>query len=178
MGLNPRSSVSVSPRGEGFARSDPRRTVVWVRGEHDMATAQLDAETMTRAVMLDDADVVVDLSGVEFMDASTVGTIVRTRNLLGSRSRSLTLRSPSTCAQRVLHACHLAALVEPDGFDERSAVALATWVAVPATGRDPHAASDGPERAVTHDRVPVVAAAPGSALGARPLRAEPLHENG
>ena len=126
--------------------------------------------------MLDDADVVVDLSGVEFMDASTVGTIVRTRNLLGSRSRSLTLRSPSSCARRVLHACHLAALVEPDGFDERSAVALATWVAVPA-GRDRPAASEGPERNVTHDRVPVVAAAPGSAVSAGPLRVEPVHES-
>ena len=62
---------------------------------------------MARAIALDDADLVLDLSGVEFMDAATVRLIIRAREFLRLRSRSLTLRSPSTHARRVLDLCGL-----------------------------------------------------------------------
>ena len=166
MALNQQPGVSVSRRGHSFPRSDPERTVVWVRGEHDMATAQVLAEAMARAVTLDDTDVVVDLSGVDFMDASTVGAIIRTRNLLSTRSRSLHVRAPSTRARRLLEVCHLADLVEPDrsgdALDRGSA--LATWVAVPATARQrPSPESGDPERE-SHDRVSAAATAAGSPI--------------
>jgi anti-anti-sigma factor len=53
------------------------RTVVWLRGEHDVSTVSALSQTMARAIALDDGDLVVDLSGVQFMDAATVGVIVR-----------------------------------------------------------------------------------------------------
>lgn len=180
MALNHPPSVSVTPRGQVFVGSDPDRTVVWVRGEHDIATAPVLAETMVRALTLDDADLVIDLSGVEFMDASTVGAVIRTRNLLGRRSKSLVLRAPSPCARRLLDACHLGDLVEPDAsddpIDEPSAVALATWVAVPAWRREDLTADSG--RTATHDRVSVEAAASGSPLCYGPPLHEPRHESG
>jgi anti-anti-sigma factor len=122
-----------------FGRRDATRTVVWLRGEHDVSTVAALSETMARAIAGDDADLVVDLSEVQFMDAATVGVIVRARELLGLRSRSLALRSPSRCARRILDLCG-----DADLLDSRRVVAtpaggaagaLSTSVAVPATDR-------------------------------------------
>ena len=67
-----------------FARRDAARTVVWLRGEHDVSTVAALSETLARAIALDDADLVVDLSDVQFMGAATVGVIVRARELLAT----------------------------------------------------------------------------------------------
>lgn len=83
-------------------------SVVWLRGEHDIFTLPGLWETVARAIEFDDADVVVDLSAVDFMDASTIGVLVRARTILAKRSRSLTLRAPSTSAVRVLGLCGVA----------------------------------------------------------------------
>ena len=88
-------------------------TVVSLRGEHDIATLAELSEAMARGIALDHADVVVDLSGVEFMGAATATVIVRARDFLRTHSRGLTVRSPSRCAQRLLDACDLSGLVEP-----------------------------------------------------------------
>jgi hypothetical protein len=90
------------------------------------------------AVALDDADVVVDLSGVRFMGAETVGAIVAARNALLLQSRSLTLRSPSTWARRVIELFGMSGLIDPPTVAplERGAPsAVDSWVAVPATDR-------------------------------------------
>lgn len=130
------SSVSVSPLGLG--RRDVDLSVVWLRGELDLVTVSKLARTLAWAVALDDADVVVDLSGVQFMGAETVDAIIGARNALLLRSRSLTLRSPSTWARRVIEVCGLAGLIDPptDATLERGAPsALDSWVEVPATDR-------------------------------------------
>jgi anti-anti-sigma factor len=112
MALAESSSVT-SRRGlVAFAERDADRTVVWLQGEHDVSTVAALSEIMARAIALDDADLVVDLSGVQFMGAATVGVIIRARDFLGLRSRSLTLRSPSTCAGRILDVCGVADLLE------------------------------------------------------------------
>ena len=67
---------------------------------------------MARGIALDDAEVVVDLSGVKFMGAATVTVIVRARDFLRAHSRGLTVRSPSRCAKRLLDVCELAGLIE------------------------------------------------------------------
>jgi anti-sigma B factor antagonist len=90
-----------------FAGHDADRTVVLLHGEHDASTVTALSEHMARAIALDDADLVVDLSGVEFMDAATVRLIIRAREFLAVRSRSLTLRSPSRRARRLLDICGL-----------------------------------------------------------------------
>src|SRR5688572_17293611 len=92
-------SIWVSRRGS--AAGDAESTVVWVRGEHDIATRVSLAVTIARAARLDDATLVVDLSGVTFMDASTVGALVGAANRLRSRSQLLVVRAPSSAALRV-----------------------------------------------------------------------------
>lgn len=115
--------------------------VIRLRGEHDIATVSGLAATLSRAVAVEGAGVVVDLREVEFMDASTVGVIVGARNLLALQSRAVTVRSPSVCAKRVLDACGLMDLLDPGpavtGARPVTGVsgALGTWVAVAATER-------------------------------------------
>ncbi len=92
---------------------DGERAVVWLDGEHDIATAAILADTLAKVTSADDADLIVDLSGVTFMSTATVDQLIRARNLLLGLSRNLTLRSPSKCARRLLDLCGLAGLVEP-----------------------------------------------------------------
>jgi anti-anti-sigma factor len=131
-------SVTISRRRlRRFPRRDPVRTVVWLRGEHDLSTVDALSETLAGAIALDDADVVVDLSDMQFMGAATVGVLIRARELLRTRSRSLVVRSPSWCARRVLELCGDTGLLDradaaaPTG----TARALGTWVPVPAADR-------------------------------------------
>jgi anti-sigma B factor antagonist len=134
------SSAVTSHRGLlAFAERDAHRTVVWLQGEHDVSTVAALSETMARAIALDDADLVIDLSGVEFMDAATIGVIVRARDFLRQRSRSMSLRSPSTCARRILDVCDLSDLLDPHpspGANTREATrALGRLTPVPTPDR-------------------------------------------
>ena len=82
--------------------------VVWLRGEHDRSTAAALSIVLARAIAAGDTDVVVDLSRVEFMDASTARVIAQARERLRVQSRLLFLRSPSRPAWRVVALCGLA----------------------------------------------------------------------
>lgn len=143
----------VSGADQAGVRGEAHLCAIWLRGEHDLATVSALAATLSQAVAADDADVVVDLREVAFMDASTIGVIVVVRNLLALQSRRLTLRSPSVPAQRVLEVCGLTDLLvlDPAATGATPVVgaagALNTWVAVAATQRagrrdDADAASD------------------------------------
>jgi anti-anti-sigma factor len=129
-------TVSDLPPGlSGGPETEP--IVVWLRGEHDISTDDALCQALARAIALDSAGLVLDLSGVEFMGASTLGVIVRAREFLRERSASLTVRSPSAFARRVISACGLGDLLgpshgEPGGVTGK---ALRSWVAVPATER-------------------------------------------
>jgi anti-anti-sigma factor len=102
MGLT-EASVAVSRADlPAFAEREGGRSVVWLQGEHDASTVAALWDTIGRAMALDRGDLVIDLSGVKFMGSATVGVIIRARDSLRSRSRTLTMRSPSRCAQRVL----------------------------------------------------------------------------
>jgi len=92
--------------------ADPRR-VVWVRGEQDIGTAAVLWERLEGAIAFDDADLALEMSGVTFLDASTIGVVVRACRHLRGRSRSLSVRSPSRCARRVLELCDLGHLIAP-----------------------------------------------------------------
>jgi anti-sigma B factor antagonist len=124
------ASVARRPRNRG----DPHQTVVWVRGEHDISTRDRLAGKLAEAASRDAADIVVDLSGITFMDASTIGALVAARNNLRVHSRSLTFRHPSPAAQRLLDLCGLAPLT--DGRAPTIGSALGTWVSVPARDRN------------------------------------------
>ncbi len=101
--------------------------VVWLWGEHDISTDRALGLALEGAIALDGAGLIVDLSAVEFMGASTLGVIARARELLRQRSASLTVRSPSAFARRVISLCGLNDLLAPslemapDVTGERSA---------------------------------------------------------
>jgi anti-anti-sigma factor len=59
-------------------------------------------------------DLVVDLSEVQFLGASTISVLLEARRVLAGRSRDLTLRAPSRCARRVIDICGISTLVQPD----------------------------------------------------------------
>jgi anti-sigma B factor antagonist len=104
-----------------FVSRDGDRSVVWLVGEQDIATVSVLAEMLTNMASLDDADLVVDLSEVSFIDAATLSVLIRGRNVLQGRSRNLTLRAPSRCAQRVLEMCGVADLIDPPALARQDA---------------------------------------------------------
>lgn len=130
---------SLPTRGPPRREQGIDRTVVRLRGEHDISTVVALSVELARAIALDDADIVVDLRDVQFMDASTVGVIIGAREFLHHRGRSLTIRSLSSFARRLIDVCRLDELVDPDVDDSPmpawDGAALATWIAVPATQR-------------------------------------------
>ena len=84
---------------------DDGSPVVWLQGEHDAFTAADVSEALELAQASVHGDVVVDVSGVQFMGAATVRIIMRTRARLIQADRSLVLRSPSCRTLRVLDLC-------------------------------------------------------------------------
>ena len=172
------SSFFTVPGRPHFSREEPGASpiVVWLWGEHDLSTDDALCATLARAIALDSAGLVLDLSEVEFMAVSTLGVIVRARELLRQRSRSLTVRSPSACVRRVMGACRLNDLLEPDpemGGDEQR-TALGTWVAVPAS-QPGHGQTTPSPRAPEHVSVRATRAID---LRARAVSVEGLAESG
>ena len=108
------SPRSVSPgRRAMFSGCDADHRVVRLRGAHDASTRVALCLTIARAIAADDTDLVIDLSEVTFMDAATVGVMIRAEAFLRARSRSLTLRSPPARPRRALSLGGLADLVDP-----------------------------------------------------------------
>ena len=116
------SAVGLRRHCVPFVRRSESQTVMWLSGEHDLSTVDALSETLARAFALDDADVMLDLSGVQFMGAATIEVIVRAKDILDLRSRALTLRSPSESAQRVVDLCGLVDLVDPSSADAQPLV--------------------------------------------------------
>lgn len=112
--------------------------VVWLEGDQDIATVAELSQTMAEAIAADDADLVVDLSRVQFLGVAPIAVLVRARTFLGLRARSLSLRAPPPAVARLLRLCGYADLLDnrPAGAPAKvgAAEALATWVAVPVEG--------------------------------------------
>jgi anti-anti-sigma factor len=88
------------------------RTFVFLSGEHDLSTSLALRHLMAEAIAMNDADLVVDLSQVDFMGASTVGVIVRAREFLRQHSRHLSVSASSRRARHVLELSGLADILE------------------------------------------------------------------
>jgi anti-anti-sigma factor len=97
-----------------FLSPEGGRTVLWLDGEHDISTRFAVSDSLETAFSANDADVIVELSQVTFIGAATIDEFVRGRNILRGQSRTLTLRSPSRTAQRLLDVMGLTNLIEPN----------------------------------------------------------------
>ena len=86
--------------------------VVQLWGEHDGSTVGLLAAVLASAVALDETNLMVDLSKVQFINSATVRVLTAAGDFLRSEQRSFALRSPSRCAQRILELCGASGLVE------------------------------------------------------------------
>ena len=148
-----RPAGSLSEMGDFVVSNDNRGLIVRLRGEHDSSNSGFLATTLVAAMAASDDDLRVDLSGVHFVSCATVGVIVMVHERLRRRGRSLTVLAPSACALRLIRLCDLEHLVEleeheevEDAVDQHAegtgAVALASWVQVPAAAR-----RDRPDRA-------------------------------
>ena len=115
--MSPTSYQTAPPRIE-LART---RTVVWLAGNLDVTTVRTVTGALATAMGRDDVDVVVDLSDVTFLDASTVRLLHRGRTFLEARSRTLRLRAPARCACRVLTVCGLGGIIEATTPDAEQA---------------------------------------------------------
>jgi anti-anti-sigma factor len=89
-------------------------TVIWLVGDQDLATVSVLETALTEVLELDHSHLVVDLRETSFVDAATIGALVRNRTAFRHRSRDLTLRAPSDFVRRVLELCGVAHLVDPN----------------------------------------------------------------
>ncbi|MCU1354483.1 MAG: anti-sigma-factor antagonist [Acidimicrobiales bacterium] len=86
---------------------DGESVVVWLAGEQDLSTRYVLADTLAREIFANESDMIIDLSGVTFIDASAIGVLIGARNVMIRRSRRVVLRAPSTAAVTILKACGL-----------------------------------------------------------------------
>jgi anti-anti-sigma factor len=75
---------------------------VAVRGEVDAATAPILQDALDDAVRATRGTLVLDLSGVGFLDSSGINVLLRVRALLGREERALVLVCPDGPVHRVL----------------------------------------------------------------------------
>jgi anti-anti-sigma factor len=75
---------------------------VVVRGEIDLETGPSLESALTEAVRHGTGDLVVDLSGVDFMDSAGLNVFVRTYKHLVGQDRRLVVRGPSPVVRRIL----------------------------------------------------------------------------
>ena len=88
---------------------DGDRAVVTVRGEIDLYTAPQLEDVLRGASSASDAPlVIVDLSGVRFMDSTGLGALVRARQRILDLGGRLTVASPSPQVRRLLDITGLA----------------------------------------------------------------------
>jgi anti-anti-sigma factor len=132
-----RSSHSISSFRLSLPDMGPETspTVVWLQGKHDVATDGELRRVLACVIGANDAAIVLDLSDVELMSASTLGVIVAARELLRQHSRSLTVRCPSAFVRCIIGICALDDLFGSSGqkTDDGAGDALVSWVEVPSS---------------------------------------------
>ena len=89
--------------------------VMQLRGDHDWSTVPSLASTLAAAVALDNTNLVVDLSEVQFINAATIRALTAAGDFMAGQGRTFALRSPSRGAQRILDLCGASGLCVPEG---------------------------------------------------------------
>ncbi|MER6594567.1 STAS domain-containing protein [Micromonospora purpureochromogenes] len=115
-------------------------TVVSVHGEVDMSNAHLLVDLVAELAHRPAPRVVLDLSGVRFIDLHAVRALLEADRLLREAAGDLALRRPPRCVSRLLH---LTATAHLFGVDEGPVPGDAPWAGPAASG------DHGPPRRAT-----------------------------
>lgn len=86
--------------------------VITLRGEADLFTLPVVVDVLARAIADHDGTVVVDLADTEFIDTGTVRAVACARQFLDDHGRTLTVRSPSKLAARILGLFGLSGVID------------------------------------------------------------------
>jgi anti-sigma B factor antagonist len=81
---------------------DEAGTTLSVGGEMDLAAADELAAAVDRALGSGESPLIVDLSGVSFIDSTGLGALVRFQNAATAADRELVLQAPSERVLRIL----------------------------------------------------------------------------
>ena len=80
-------------------------SVLWLTGDHDIATVGALRLVLVDLIALDDGDIVVNLGETTFLGSVILGELQRARSHLADRGRWLTVRDPSPLARRMFEIC-------------------------------------------------------------------------
>lgn len=105
-------SLSV-PFSAALQHMDGNAVVVLV-GELDMDTAPELTRVLEPLLDKGPAEIVLDFSGLTFIDSSGITVLVRSQNHLNQQSRQLRVRAPRRQAQRIFEITGLTAFVDHD----------------------------------------------------------------
>ena len=94
--------------------ADGGAAVVTLRGEADLSTLPMVVDVLVRVIAESEGPVIVDLADTKFIDTGTARTLERAWQFLDDHHRTLSIRSPSRLAFRVLTWLGLTHLIEPD----------------------------------------------------------------
>jgi anti-sigma B factor antagonist len=83
-------------------RPDERGDLLILSGELDLASAPLVVEAADLVGQTAAPDVIVDLSGLQFIDATGLSALIEVREHLAGKGRTMSLRGTPTCVHRVL----------------------------------------------------------------------------
>lgn len=98
--------LAISSDGTGTANGDGRK-VVAVSGEIDLTTCTELRSAITGVLDEGAPEVVVDVSGVAFIDATGIGVLIGVTNKARDAGCRLTLRRPSRAVQRLVDLLNL-----------------------------------------------------------------------
>jgi anti-sigma B factor antagonist len=121
--------------GNALVRTEPPRAHVVATGEFDLATTSTLTGLLSRAVASGCRDVRIDMSGVTFCDASTIGLLVGLDRRLRTAGGSLTIGPCSPCVLRLLHILGLESLLSDHQDNRGPAAGVGTLTGRPHNGR-------------------------------------------
>ena len=109
----------MSPRFSTEVVREDDAIVIYVSGEVDVAAVGRLRDVL-EPNMGPQQSIVLDLSGVEFMDSSSLRYLVQARGDLTADGGSLKLRNPSVAAHRLLTLANAETLLEDEAEQHRS----------------------------------------------------------
>jgi len=98
---------------------EPGRTIVTLRGAVERSTRPVLPDYLVVGLLLEDAEIVIDLGSIEFIDLAGIRALGREREFLLANRRTMSVRAPSRLARRLITMCGLDDILEEVTIDLR-----------------------------------------------------------